>query len=277
MATRKAASTPDAQIDLVALFVMLAEFDSTQENPTTTQELVGELGEHETAVYNALEVLADAELIDSVAGTRGLTCKWFIIVPDVSADNAESIAKEALATTTFGKVAETPKRTRRTKAQIAADKEAARERTEYGARVAESQDAVMSQIPTEVAHAIATERAVKAVTPVVAADGTNVTIPVDFNDPSKGRRELDASQGERLIGEDDMREVVATWTPTFSEPKNEPYEGPETLPAVPAGVTENTWFMAHCADTESARTWWMARATAQEEEHKLNQGEPAPF
>lgn len=211
------------EIDLTAVFVMLAEFESTQDNPTTTQEMVDEMGESETDVYNALSILADADLIDSIAGTRGLTCKWFINVPDVSVENAESIAREALATTDFGKVAEAPK---------------------------------------------------PAVTPVVAADGTNVTVPVDFNDPSKGRRELDADKGEKLIGEDTY---TMTWTPTFSEPKNEPYEGPEILPAVPAGVNENTWFMAYRADTETARAWWMARAEAQMMEHKINQGEPAPF
>lgn len=265
MVARKTVATKP-EIDLTALFVMLAEFDSTQDNPTTTEELIGELGESETAVFNALEVLADAELIDSVAdGSRGLKCKWFINVPDVSADNAESIAREALATTTFGKVAETPKRTRRTKAQIAADKQTERERTEYAARLAESQDAVMSQAPS----------VVPAETPVEASDGTNVTVPVDpENDPEGPRRELDASQGEKVIGEDDMRDVIADMRREDTALGNALREA---LPAVPEGVTENTWFMAHAADTETGRTWWMARAEAQMEEYKLNQGEPAPF
>lgn len=263
MAVRKTVVKPE--IDLVATFVMLAEFESTQDNPTTTQEMVDEMGESETDVYNALSILADADLIDSIAGTRGLTCKWFINVPDVSVENAESIAREALATTNFGKVAEAPKPARK----VAAKKTAA--------------------------------KPAPAKTPVIAADGTNVTIPVDFNNPDGPRRELDASKGETLIGESTytvadmrsedialekaLREALpemaaiesATWTPTFSDAKNEPYEGPESLPAVPEGVTENTWFMAHCADTESARAWWMTRAEAQMEEHKINQGEPAPF
>jgi len=73
-------------------------------------------------------------------------------------------------------------------------------------------------------------------------------------------------------------EFPETWTPTFEESKiAEDFEAPETLPAVPAGVSENTWFMAHCANTESARAWWMAKADAQINAHKLNQPEVAPF
>lgn len=148
-----------------------------------------------------------------------------------------------------------------------------RERLEYNTNVAASQEPGSQHLhPMEDARPVA-----PAVEPVKDSEGETVTIPVDFDDPSKGRRELDASQGERVISEDTYTvratptavqlmddtnedETPETWTPSFSEAKNEPYEGPESIPAVPEGVSENVWFMAHYADTESARGWWMRKA-----------------
>jgi len=90
--------------------------------------------------------------------------------------------------------------------------------------------------------------------PVKAADGTNVTVPV--SEGSEERRELDAAKGERLISED--------FIPSFEESKiTEDFTPPVMIPAVPAGVNENTWVMAHYANTESARKWWMAKAQSQ--------------
>lgn len=142
-----------------------------------------------------------------------------------------------------------------------------RDRLEYNTKVSASQEEGAQ-------HLHPMEDARPAETPIVAENGENVTIPVDFDDPSKGRRELDASKGERLLSEDTYTVRVApqepteedtesTWTPTFSEAKNQPYEGPESIPAVPDGVTENVWFMAHYADTETARAWWMRKAESQ--------------
>ena len=99
---------------------------------------------------------------------------------------------------------------------LASKREDARKRLEYATRAAESQDEVMSQAPehreprkgTPVPRAEFTSEGVKillAVTPVVAQDGSTVTVPVDYDNPTAGRRELDASQGERVISEDTYR------------------------------------------------------------------------
>lgn len=149
-----------------------------------------------------------------------------------------------------------------------------RDRLEYNTAVSASQEEGAQHL-----HPMTDAR--PAETPIVAENGENVTVPVDFDDPSKGRRELDASKGERLLSEDTytVREAPkpATWVPTFSEPKNQPYEGPESIPAVPEGVTENVWFMAHYADTETARAWWMRKADAQRVVSDVNVTDAPPF
>lgn len=271
MATRK--TTPGVMldgIDLVALFVKVVEFSPTKSEPLLVQEMNDEMG---IDTFAALGVLADAELIAFKTG------KVWLNVPDVSEENAAGIANEALVNHPFE--TNSPKPVRRTKAQIAADK------------AAESQDGVMSQAP-EFADVV------PAVEPAKDSAGETVTIPVDFDDPSKGRRELDAAQGERLISEDTytirapktgaaIKELAdriteltpKTWTPEFYEPKNEPFEGPESIPPVPAGVSENVWFMAHYADTETARDWWMTKAVTQYQEiatvEPVMKEEVAPF
>lgn len=165
----------------------------------------------------------------------------WVVIPDVSEANASQTAYDALMTHPLPPV-EAPKPKRATKAKAPV---------------------------------------VPAVEPVKAADGTNVTVPV--SEDSEERRELDASKGERLISEDLMSDVIQnlmeeTWIPTFDESKiTEDFEAPEMLPAIPVGVSENTWFMAHCANTESARSWWSAKADAQINAHNLNQPEVAPF
>lgn len=284
MATRKTNETPAVivdEINVIELYARIVEFAPTDDTAVTVAELNDEMGGN---TFAGLNILADAELIIFDPANGG---KIANAIPDVSEESAKETAYSTLMDTSFS-VAEAPKpkRTRRTKAQMEADK----------------QDAA------------------PAVEPVKDSEGENITIPVDFDDPSKGRRELDASKGERVIGEDTYtvsemrREDIAlareiketlpamhalhapktdvaikeladklaeltleTWTPTYADPKNEPYEGPESIPAVPAGVTENTWFMAHYADTESARAWWMSKADAQVNAHNLNQPETAPF
>lgn len=72
----------------------------------------------------------------------------------------------------------------------------ARERLEYAANARDTQDMDFSQGPA----------VLPAVEPVKDSQGETVTVPVDFDDPSKGRRELDASQGECVIGETTFRE-----------------------------------------------------------------------
>ena len=120
---------------------------------------------------------------------------------------------------------------------------------------------------------------VPAVTPVHAADGSKVTVPVDFDDPSKGRRELDASKGERLIGEDTFK-VQATPKPerlpeidgldqfVDDESGDMVYESrivkmglalpePDSIPQRPEGVNPNMWDHAHTAITQQGRDWAM--------------------
>lgn len=85
----------------------------------------------------------------------------------------------------------------------------ARERLEYVANVRDTQDMDFSQGEpkngTPVPRAEFTNEGVKplpAEVPVIAENGETVTVPVDYDNPSAGRRELDASKGERVISED---------------------------------------------------------------------------
>lgn len=137
-----------------------------------------------------------------------------------------------------------------------------------------------------------------AETPVIAENGEKVTVPVDFDDPSKGRRELDAAKGERLISEDTFKvsapktekaiQELADKVKELTKPERLPeidgldqfiddesgdmvYESrihkmglalpePDSIPERPEGVHPNTWDMAHTAITQSARDWWLAKA-----------------
>lgn len=82
-----------------------------------------------------------------------------------------------------------------------------RERLEYTTRAAETQDEVMSQGARNDLDTMAKGEApvIPAEVPVIAENGETVTVPVDYDDTSKGRRELDASKGERVIAEDTFR------------------------------------------------------------------------
>jgi len=299
MATRKAKGIIVNGVDLTELFSTLVELAPTEEEPVTVDEMNAEMGGENT--FEALSVLADAELVDfDRAG------KLWLTVPDVSLDNAESILREALETSSFEpsvvptKAAEYAERTKYN-ADVAASQEDGGQHLhpmpDARPRMVEAREA--GKIMDEIVEKLVDE-AYSAQTPVIAENGEKITIPVDFDDPSKGRRELDASKGERLLGEtsytvSDMRRedmalgtairealstmpAIATWTPTFHESKiTEEFEVPEVLPAVPDGVTENTWFMAHAADTETGRAWWMRKAEAQMNAFNLSQPEVAPF
>jgi len=194
-------------------------------------------------------------------------------------------------------------------------REDARKRLEYAANVRDTQDDVYSQgDPNAYSEGalrdldimakgepvtVPMAEALKAVTPVVAENGETVTVPVDYDNPSAGRRELDASKGERVISEDTYR--VRTRTPLeslredapltaeavqamirklqslpvmqdaresegfsveFHAPKNG--ECPDVeIPTKPEGVNANTWELAHTANTESARAYWTRKAEAE--------------
>lgn len=138
-----------------------------------------------------------------------------------------------------------------------------------------------------------------AMTPIPDSTGKNVTVPVDFDNPEKGRRELDASQGERVISEDNMRELInrnstpsesentmteitCSWINDGGESHMTPYvEGepihpghtllpePLTMDAPPEGVTPNFWELYKAANTVKARAFWGAKVAEQMKTHAL--------
>lgn len=120
-----------------------------------------------------------------------------------------------------------------------------------------------SVAPPTLAIGKAQKPVVKAVKPVKGKDGQNVTVPV--SEGSTERRELDASKGERVIAEEDMRDVIKSLK---AQPKpswqNEEHESKiEELPEVPMlcppdGVPANIWELAYNANTEAARSYWKA-------------------
>lgn len=123
----------------------------------------------------------------------------------------------------------------------------ARERLEYAANVRDTQDMDFSQGEpkngTPVPRAEFTSEGVKvlpAVEPVKDAEGESITVPVDYDDASKGRRELDASKGERVLGEDTYTVRVSPEMEARRERGREDYvnafaaEAPKTAEAVQA-------------------------------------------
>lgn len=288
MAIRKSkVSDTNNSAELVKAFVTLESFGVTQDDPVSTSDFAAEMGVTDAEAFHLLDTLANAELVD--AKGRGISAEWWIDVPDVSAENAASIAQEALS----GYVPEPA--TVATKAVSSkAEKDAeARARLAYAANVAESQDGDMQH---------ATPRVIPAETPVIAADGKPVTVPVDpENNPKGARRELDASKGERLIKEERVSDIVASIrkdAPKTAdavqaladklktlEPKRLPeidgldqfidaetgdmvYESrivkmglalpePDSIPKRPEGVNPNMWDHAHTAITQQGRDWAM--------------------
>lgn len=250
------------------IMAALTEWESSETSPASVNEIAGEFEASPTEVFNTLNKLEDAGKVSGKG--RGLTSSWWIGAP----------AKETPKTP-----AETdkPKRKRRTKAEMEAARQEAAKRTAYAANVAESQDGDMQHATPRVI----TPPVVPAETPVIAANGETVTVAVDENDPSAGRRELDASKGEKIIAEDDMRAMIlalkrenaelkakqSAETPSvtselvFHEPKNGPCPGND-IPPVPAGVHPHTWELAHDANTETARAYYMRQVEAQIAEHE---------
>jgi len=233
-------------VDLVALFVTLEQYESTEENTTSIGDIIQEFpGVSETELFEALEKLADVKLVDALG--RGLTAEWFIDVPDVNSDNAESVAESALKS-----VEPKPEpRKRRTAAEMAEAKRQERERTEYNAKAAESQDAVMSQGENVDYSDLAEDELPSAVleileeapaTPLDVAQAmavhpaTLVTVPKPF---VSVEHESDIEKNGLALDE------------------------PEFIPELPEGVNGNTWYMAHAAITQTARDWWMGKAAEQ--------------
>jgi hypothetical protein len=268
---------------LVGLFSTLVEFEASEEAPVTVQEMSDEIGEN---AFDLLGILADAELVEFERGNV-----W-IIVPDISAENAVNIARNALDGVVPTVKAEPKKLT--AKEQDYAD------RTAYAARVAESQDMDLSQAPeftgkpAEVSYDDLDSEITPAEIPVIAADGTKVTVPVDpETDPKGPRRELDAAKGEKLIAEETITVKVAPKPlPEIkgldqfidAETGDMVYESsilknglaldePESVEPCPKGVNPNIWDLAHTAITQSARDYWMRQVNAV----LHNQSADAPF
>lgn len=181
----------------------------------------------------------------------------------------------------------------------------ARERLEYAAGVRDTQDDVYSQGALRDLDIMAKGEppVLPAVEPVKDAQGENITVPVDYDDASKGRRELDASKGERVLGEttfvprkkvdplaemealiarvrarvtekmsdDQVEEIVRqertrTFAPVFFEPTNPECPG-NVIPALPAGVHPHTWEMAHDGNTEASRRYYTRQAEREMQEY----------
>jgi len=293
MATRPSKTQETGSLDLAEVFKVLASFDVTQDDAVSTEDFAAEMGITPSEAFNALDALADLELVD--ASGRGLAAEWWIDVPDVSEDNALAIAREALSNAT-PVVKDEPRK-------LTQKEQDYKERTAYNAYADErAQGFIASDV-------------LPAVEPVQAADGTNVTVPVDpENDPKGARRELDAAKGERLISEEKVSDIInairkdapktadavealaeklKTLTPVRlpeidgldqfidAETGDMVYESrivksglaldePNEIPERPEGVNANTWDMAHTAITQSARDYWLKVAKAQEDAHTVD-------
>ena len=268
---------------LVGLFSTLVEFEASEEAPVTVQEMSDEIGEN---AFDLLGILADAELVEFERGNV-----W-VNIPDINAENAVNIAREALSGITPTVKVEPKKLT--AKQQDYAD------RTAYAVKVAESQDMDLSQSPeftgkpAEVSYEDLDSEVTTAEIPVIAADGTKVTVPVDpETDPKGPRRELDAAKGEKLIAEETITVKVAPKPlPEIkgldqfidAETGDMVYESsilknglaldePESVEPCPKGVHPNIWDLAHTAITQSARDYWMRQVNAV----LHNQSADAPF
>lgn len=181
-----------------------------------------------------------------------------------------------------------------------AKRRAARERLEYNTRVSESTEpgAQHRHPMTDAQGEPKNGTPLPAVTPVKAENGETVTVPVDYDNPTAGRRELDASKGERVLSEGDMMEIIrslradapktaeavealrdrlisaaelmATTAPAFTVEIHAPKNGEALdvpIPPLPAGVHPHTWELAYQGNTEGARNYHMRQAKAQERAH----------
>lgn len=266
MATRSNLSTK--------ILESLEAWKSSEHDPASIAEIAGELEVEGMEVFNTLNKLEDAGKVTGIG--RGLDSKWFL-------------GKAEETTAPVPTPAERVKRKRRTKAEMEAARAEERERLTYATRVAESQEPGSQHLhPMEDARPV-----IPAESPVVAENGETVTVPVDWDDESKGRRELDADKGERIISEDDMTELLKRvrarlkdekplttdqwaevvtqsvfddFSVTLHEPKNGPALEVE-IPPLPAGVHPHTWELAHQGNTEGARRFALRQAKKQEEEY----------
>lgn len=229
------------------------------DGPFTTDEVSGEFNTSDEFTTPALGQLWDAELIDNNDG------QWTVAVT-VTPESAESVAREALngAVTVEESPAKPPTPVQRFKAR--------------------------KVVPTP------------AVEPIKGSDGKNVTVPVEkrnedgYARETGERRELDASKGERVISEDNMRDVIkslktesektvteitGSWINDGGESHMTEYvEGepihpghtrlpePEFMDAPPEGVNPNFWELYKSANTVNARAHWGRKVAEQIKAHQ---------
>jgi hypothetical protein len=282
MASRK---TSTETVSPVEAFVALQTFEATEADPVSNGDLADDQKWDHTATFKAMEILADAELVDSQG--RGLTTEWFILTPDVTAENAESIAQEALKGFTPPKpVAATKADQERTegvqrimsKVEAKKVKDAeARERLEYAVRAAESQDGVISQAPEFTAETLELPTHLEGSGNVneewvsLSVDAPKVAAAVEAlieklkTLPDKGLDQfVDAETGDMVYESSIEKNGLK-----LDEPS-------EVLPC-PAGVNANVWDLANTAITQTARDYWAKIAKQDAEEYAANNGAPAPF
>lgn len=183
---KRGKNAPTVDIDaLVTVFCTLAQFDSSETDPVSVSEMADELDAplNENA-FALLEDLADAELIEFERG------KVWVSRDDVTEENAEDIAVNAL--NSFEPKSDARKRLKYATAVSASQEEGA----QHLHPMADARPSVAAVEPAKV--------------PVIAADGTAVTVPVDpENDPKGPRRELDAAKGEKLLSEEKVSAAIA--------------------------------------------------------------------
>ena len=211
---------------LVRLFVILEAFESTEENPTATQDMVDEYRNlhqvkmTDTDMFALLSELAEAKIID---GERG---QWFITVPDVTEENAESIAREYLS----GAVVESKTPAPAVEPVKAAD----------GTNVT----VPVSEDSTE-RRELDASKGERLISEDVVKDGK--FIPIE-SEPFDLPKYIDSLRVQRENGSQDKE----NWTELDDV----------DVPAVPDGVNANQWFHAFNSqgvtekDTYSARLFW---------------------
>jgi hypothetical protein len=274
-ARRKNAEAVEMPVSPFDVLVTLVEMEGSEENPTTVDDIASDLAEFPEQISTVLDRFKAAGIAEE--GAEG----WYLLM-EVTKSTAAQVLSEYMDESPTAKLAEPvpaekvavlsetakPKRTRRTKAQIAADKEKERGRLEYATRAAESQDAVMSQAPEHKAPKPSAKLfkpapdALPKGAKVVLSDGSVGTVISDEVIKVK------APDYVALI-----TDMIETLTQEHTDATNvrDGYGVPDEIqpPALPQGVAENTWngvFNAYSVsprDTFSARLFYAKRALAQ--------------
>lgn len=237
-----------AQSSKISNEEILSVLKSFPDTALTPNEIAGELKSDitETEVFNILNTMEDA---GSVSGEgRGLTSKWSI--GGTVETPVQAPAK--------------PKRTRRTKAEMEAAREEERKRTEYNARVAETQDMDHAQSPTVQALSIELPKDEPVTILDTPPTGTVTVMP----------------SAASLLGVSPSLTIPAapvepvkpkTVTLEIHEPKNGPCPGND-VPPCPEWCNPNVWELAHDANTESARAYWSRKVMDAQEAAQPNYG-----